>query len=237
MKVDRSGFLLAVSAIAAACAAQEPRTITVVAMPVQPTASPGATDEPAPPAPSAVAPTYEGYGLGSHPAREGFTPPSREGFTPAQEGVAPAQEGNDDAMCRAKKVTRLTKCDDDRGNPGECSKAPCRSTAFICSQCEDYKRYFKPKIAERAVACVVTQTPAQANDGCRTYQCGDEALKSACIDTTADSACTAIAKACKTTMGECRGMLSGMNAAGRARITACAQKGCPYGLWSCVEGM
>jgi hypothetical protein len=32
-------------------------------------------------------------------------------------------------------------------------------------------------------------------------------------------------------------MLSGMNAAGRAAALACAAQGCPYGLWSCIEGL
>jgi hypothetical protein len=170
----------------------------------------------------------EGYA----PSAEGYVAPSAEGYVP------PTTEGgasSDGAMCRAKAIARPTTCDDARGSPGDCRKAMC-SMGFICDQCEAYKRYFKPKIAERAVACVVRQSAAQSRDGCRTYQCGDEALKSACIDSTADAECKSIAKTCKVSLDECRGMLSGMNAAGRAKVATCAAK-CPYGLWSCVEGI
>jgi hypothetical protein len=128
-------------------------------------------------------------------------------------------------------------CDDSHGAPGDCRKADCRRLPFICQHCEAYKAYFKPKIAERAVACVVGQSGAQLGDGCRTYQCGDEALKGACLDPTADPACWAVAKSCNTSLDECRGLLSGMNDAGRQKILACALSGCRFGLWSCVEGI
>ncbi len=237
MRVDRKEFLLAVAAIAACGAPSSPNTLTV-AIPAQATASPSdpaVTPEP----PKPTAPAHE-----IRPRPVATTPtPSEEGSSmplPSAEGIAPANEGvtgsDSDAQCRAKAIARPTVCTDDRGNPGDCRKAMC-SLGFICDQCEAYKKYFKPKIAERAVACVVAQTRAQSGDGCRTYQCGDQALKSACIDTTADIECKGIAKSCKTSVTECRGMLSGMNAAGRANIAACAAKGCPYGLWSCVEGI
>ena len=88
-----------------------------------------------------------------------------------------------------------------------------------------------------AVACIVGQTRNQARDGCRNYQGGDEALGGACLDAAADVPCRAIAKSCKTSLDECRGLLSGMNAAGRAKMSACAAQGCSYGLWSCVESL
>jgi hypothetical protein len=156
--------------------------------------------------------------------------------TPTGDGASPTTSG-EDGECRGRAVPRPTVCDDGRGSPGDCRKADCRRTPFICQHCEDYKAYFKPKIAERAVACVVSQTGAQLQDGCRTYACGDEALKGACLDPLADPACWAISRACTTTLDECRGLLSGMNDAGRQKVLACAMSGCRYGLWSCVEGL
>ncbi len=240
MRVDRKGFLLAVTAIAACGAPSSPSTLTVAISP-QPTASPLADTAIAAEVPKPIAPTHEGttrpIATVPTPSDEGSSAPgpSDEGHVgAANEGVA----GKDsDAQCRVQSVARPTgACSDDRGNPGDCKKAMC-SMGFICEQCEAYKNYFKPKIAERAVACVVAQTRTQSRDGCRTYQCGDQALKSACVDATADVECKGIAKRCKTSVAECRGMLSGMNAAGRANIAACAAKGCPYGLWSCIEGI
>ena len=164
---------------------------------------------------------------------------------PSGDGTAQARPASpaDDALdtgagsCRAKPVSRPSTCDDAHGAPGDCRKVDCRRLPFICEHCEDYKKVFKPKIAERAVACVVAQSGGQLGDGCRTYQCGDEALQGACLDLAADPACWVVSKACNASMDECRGLLSGMNDAGRQKMLACAAGGCRFGLWSCVEGL
>ena len=242
MRVDRQKFLVAVAAMAAACGAQAPTSTVTVAIPARPVESNDGTARPAPIGPSSVpiAPASEDA---PRPLATAPPAPTPEGtVAPASEGVAPASEGSvtpsgdDGAQCHGKKVARPRVCDDDHGNPRECKAAFCRE-GFVCEHCDDYRRYFKPKIAERAVACVLAQSPREARDGCRTYQCGDEALAGACIDPSVDATCSAVARSCKTTMDSCRGLLSGMNAAGRANIAACAAKGCPYGLWSCVEGI
>jgi hypothetical protein len=234
MRIDREAFLVAVASIAAACGAQPPPATQTITLPAT-SASSAASD---PPKPIAAAQPIASAAARPAPATEGYVAPVGEGLAPASEGV-PSQTSDIDAdgVCRAKQSKRPASCDDDHGAPGDCKKALCRSTPFICEHCEDYKRYFKPRIAERAVACIVAQTRRQADDGCRTYQCGDEALKGACMDASADQACVAIARSCKTSLDECRGMLSGMNGAGRAKVGACAAKGCPYGLWSCIEGI
>jgi hypothetical protein len=214
--------------MATACGApSSPENNVMVVVPVQGSA-----------APPLVSPSTESEARA--PAREGDPTPLP---TPSAEGglVAPSVEGNGGVgyvgpMCRGGRVVRPQVCADDQGSPGDCNKAHC-ALGFVCQQCEAYKRYFKPKIAERAVACVVAQTRKQAADGCRTYQCGDEALKSACLDPSVDNACLTIARRCNTSLDECRGLLSGMNDAGRRKIAACAARGCPYGLWSCVEGI
>jgi len=57
------------------------------------------------------------------------------------------------------------------------------------------------------------------------------------LDPSADLACMAVAGSCHTSIDECRGLLSGMNDAGRQKVLACAVSGCRFGLWSCVEGI
>jgi hypothetical protein len=155
----------------------------------------------------------------------------------ASSSDAAESSSSTDGACRAGAVSRPLVCDDAHGSPGDCRKADCRRLPFICQHCEDYKAAFKPKIAERAVACVVGQTGSQLGDGCRTYQCGDEALGGACLDPTAALPCLAISRSCNTTIDECTGLLSGMNETGRQKIVACAAAGCRFGLWSCVEGL
>jgi hypothetical protein len=227
MRVDRERFLFLVAAIAASCSPSTPPVadpfVTIpAASTATPVAAPVPTEPPSMPIASA-APTSE----------------SRTGPTEEEDRGA-----SDDGACRAKKsVSRPSDaaCNDDRGTPGDCKAVKlaggCRSFQFICDQCEAYKRYFKPKVAERAVACVVAQSRTQLRDGCRTYECGDEALKSACIDSSVDATCASIASKCNVRVDECRELLSGMNAAGRAKIAKCAAAGCQFGLWSCVEGL
>jgi hypothetical protein len=177
----------------------------------------------------AVAAVGVAYGFPSSSSAQ----PSMPGAT--SDDAEPAADTG--ASCRGKPAGRPAACNDLSGAPGDCRKADCRRTPFICQHCEDYKAYFKPKIAERAVACVVAQSGAQLQDGCRTYQCGDEALGSACIDPLADPACWVVSRSCNASMDECRALLSGMNDAGLQKIVACAMSGCRYGLWSCVEGL
>jgi hypothetical protein len=234
MHVDRAGFFMAIAAIAGACGPKEPSPAPVVAAPLAPPVAPPTlvpSDEPAQAGTSA--------GASASASAHGSVPPNPTGDAgPTQEGAASVSDDDTAGTCRATaEGVRPATCDDDHGTPGACAKAPCQSLPFVCEHCDDYKRYFKPKVAARAVACVVRQSRAEAEDGCRTYQCGDEALKSACLDRTADATCAKIASACGTTVDECRGMLSGMNAAGRAKIAACAAKGCSFGLWSCIEGI
>lgn len=233
MQVDRAGFLFFSGVIASGCGGQtEPAPAPVLIA----TADPDVVNDGLP----------ESYPLVSEPApHPGGTPnpglsPADESLPPPQfEGIATAEDGS----CRAKNVARppASGCNDNVGQPGNCSAVKlaggCPSFQFICDHCEGYKTFFKPRVAERAIKCVVAQQSAELQDGCRTYACGDEALKSACLDPTADGPCNSIASRCKTTMEECKSLLSGMNNAGRAQVTACAAAGCQFGIWSCIEGM
>lgn len=166
--------------------------------------------------------------------------PKRPTPGPTHEGLPsrPMPFSSSGGMCRASKAPPAAKgCNDDVGSPGICSKSKCSQLAFVCSKCESYRKHFKPKVAQRAVACVNRQTRQQSGDGCETYRCGDEALRAACPDGSAQAACQSLAGKCSVSLAECTQMLSGMNAAGRAEVAACAARGCRFGLWSCIEGM
>jgi hypothetical protein len=234
MRVDRKTFLVTVAALAAGCGNSNQGDKTIVAIPAQPSATPVASS-PAPSAPATEgrppAPVNEG-GLAARPS------PTEEGELPAPdaEGIA---TGPWVPQCRAKPAPRPSgaQCADDRGTPGDCKRLGCAPGAWECSRCEDYKKYFRPKIAERAVACMLSK---RDKSGCGPYRCGDEALRGACLDSSVDAMCATVARKCKTTVDECRGMLSGMNAAGRGKMVACANQGScngATGLWSCVEGL
>ncbi len=225
MKIDRQKFLVLVTGIASGCGSQ----------PAERRVAP----------PVVVAPSQE-----PSPDRDASDgqiqpdskPPSKA-LGPGAEGVLALTPTSDDGSCRASTnlAPRGGACSDAVGAPASCTSVRldggCSSFPFICDKCESYKQNFKPRVAEHAVACVVAQRKSQLSDGCETYRCGDDALLRACPDGSARPVCVAVAKSCNTTVEACTRMLSGMNKAGRNKVAACAQSGCSYGLWSCIEGM
>jgi hypothetical protein len=114
--------------------------------------------------------------------------------------------------------------------------------ALPTKRCEDYKKAFKPRVAERAVACINALNPAQRCDPNRLNLCGHTALMAACSiveepeapDAAADeitTQCNAIARGCEgvspgPTMRDCRVTLDGMGALGRERMVACMKTHC-----------
>ena len=109
-------------------------------------------------------------------------------------------------------------------------------------RCEDYKQAFKPRVAERAVACINALNTTQRCDPNRLNLCGHTALMSACsIDESPpepDAApdplatrCAAIVQGCQgvgspPTARDCRATLSGMNELGREKMAACMKTHC-----------
>ena len=140
-------------------------------------------------------------------------------------------------------------CDDMVGTPAACPPPiwPSEEGTGGCGtlptkRCEDYKAAMKPRVAERAVACINGLNAAQKCDPNRLNLCGHTALMSACsIDESpleADAApdevvthCNAIIHACEgvslgPTMRDCRATLPGMNVLGRDKMTACMKTHC-----------
>jgi hypothetical protein len=131
--------------------------------------------------------------------------------------------------------------------------------ALPTKRCEDDKQTMKPRVAERAVACINALTPGQRCDPNRLLHCGHAALMSACsiVDDGPDSMwgadaapdelttqCATILHGCEgasgplPTMRDCRVTLAGLGALGRERVTACMKTHCSdKGLLFCEAQM
>jgi len=139
-------------------------------------------------------------------------------------------------------------CDDMVGAAAACPPPGWPSEEGGCGalptkRCEDYKKALKPRVAERAVACIDALNPTQRCDPNRLNLCGHAALMNACsiVDEgpdVADAAPDELTTQCKTIAHECEGValganlrdcratLAGMNALGRDRMTACMKTHC-----------
>jgi len=163
----------------------------------------------------------------------------------------PEEEEDDDedagtsGVCGWVDPTSVTRpaaaCADDKGAAPACpALKACSGVVFPRAKCEAFRKYFKPRVAARAVDCLAHLSDKAACDACNAYRCGEVALKTSCPDTSADSTCMQIASTCHAvSVAECRLYLSGMNATGRAKIAGClaGPAGCGFGIFSCAEGL
>lgn len=160
-----------------------------------------------------------------------------------ENGVAVGSASNGCGFVELKTVVRpKAACAEDQGTAGSCNAMKsCPSFAFPKQKCEAYRRFFKPKVAQKAIDCLAKLTTKQTcDDACTTYRCGDLAIKTACPDPAADASCTQIIAKCPSvSMADCRVYLGGLNAAGRARMVSCLtpKSGCGFGIYSCSESL
>lgn len=237
MQIDRSLFLFFTGAIAAGACQKQPETPENVI--VVPTAT------------ASAVPIASGPPMWTDPKpaqKPPPSPPSEEGMDDEDDddplgegGMGPAPR----SVCGHTSVrfdpTR-SGCNDAMGAPAACANmmtpAGCGTFPFPRTKCDAYRAAFKPKIAERAVACALRLTGREVCDACNTYRCGYEALMSACLDPTADTDCQQILASCKQlAMSECRAYLSGMNPIGRRKMVQCVTGSCGRGFYSCAEGV
>jgi hypothetical protein len=252
MHIDRTRFLLLASAIAA-CAPRkggEAPAQTIAdpdagAPPVATAAPPPKSDEGVVGTPWSAnegkPPVYEGGGGWTPPPNgEGYyPPPNKEGYPSpnAEGGPGPTLKG-----MGVPVASWTCSGSDDVGKAPYCAiKVPksCAPFPFVHQSCNGARKYFKPKIAERAVTCMHKLTP-NAVCSAMTYECRDAAMRSACPDAQADMECQALSKKCpKMSMTECRMYMNGLNAMGRAEIIKCIStpSGCGFGVYSCTEGL
>jgi hypothetical protein len=151
-------------------------------------------------------------------------------------------------------------CDDSAGTPGTCPLPGFPAEEGGCGalptkRCNDFKQVMKPRVAERAVACINGLGYAERCDATRLAVCGHLALMSACPDDEEESAneppkagsaaavCDGIVRACggsavAPTMHECRATLAGMTDLGRSSMVACMQAHCSdKGLLGCEAAL
>jgi hypothetical protein len=221
MHVDKPGFFLAMSALAAGglggyVAAKSgvlDRLSTV-----------GVAERQAPTTPSATPPSGT---------------PLTEAPSSAALAVTPASAPVCDDMMGTPGVCPQPGYSADEGGCG----------GLATQRCQDFKQSMKPRVAERGVACLSALTPAQRCDTRSLNACGHAALMSACsADLGAvagapsdelESRCRAITMSCGAspmtpTARDCRTTLAGMTTAGRDRMGTCMASHCgDLGLLGC----
>jgi len=115
------------------------------------------------------------------------------------------------------------------------TRMPSCEDVHACSACDVLGRSYKPAVVARALDCV------RRLDGCARCEvlaCIDRARKGSCPDNSSTEICMKIGFKCPAvSMEECRMYLSGMNAAGRAKMLSCvsSQEGCGFGIHHCAE--
>ncbi len=130
-------------------------------------------------------------------------------------------------------------CDDEVGLPGDCAAAAtsCKEGFVDVDLCNIAKKYFKPKVAENAVSCIVALAAEAVCDD--VYKCRNDALGMACADETANDLCADIASSCKVTADECHKVADGLNADGRQALAdSCGSQSeglCYQGLQQCID--
>lgn len=165
--------------------------------------------------------------------------------TSADTGVTPdstlvvVDTGVDDAETSTLDVTEAG-CDDDDAaalpSSADCHAVIC-SAPEISMQCEGFITYYKPHVAERAVAC---HRAIHMCDADLVAKCGLDALDAACPDPTASSWCASFLAGCAADGGisdaaadgstdggtglqldDCKRYVNGLNANGRDAMAMC----------------
>lgn len=236
LTIDRALFASLTFAMAgAACATGRGAEVGVIDIPKQPAQPADAGAAPAPETPPVVA-------KASPPEDEGDPEEDGDpGFAVAEGGIAVAH-GPGCGWVDPKTIAKPAgKCSDDQGTAPACAvMKACAGFTFPKQKCEAYRKYFKPKVAQKALDCLGKLSGQQACDACNAYRCGDLAMKSACPDPSADATCAQVTAKCKAlSMNECKTYFSGLNAQGRTKLAGCltSGSGCGFGIFSCAEGL
>jgi hypothetical protein len=172
-------------------------------------------------------------------------PPSRPSPAPVATSAAPA-------------APPPPVCDDTVGTAGDCPAAIYPSDegvggcgALPTKRCQDFKQTMKPRVAERAVACLNALNPGLRCDATRLNLCAHSALMNACpepegtavagVPATDDlsARCAALVQGCGATslapsVRECRATLAGLSVFGRDQMATCMKTHCAdKGLVGC----
>lgn len=212
MQIDRSRFLLLTASIAGgACSSGSSSSggTVVVASPI--VALPG-------PDGSATA--------SSRPA------PGKSGQTTVVAGDdeklaavdrSPGAAADDGSMCEEGGVAP-TGCGTLRA-PGP----QCESFSDTKRTCGKLARGLRPRVAEKAVDCLLAKSGKQAIcDFTIASQCGIAAIQKGCVEPSTQAACTPIVRACggSLQMRDCQALLSSVTAKNRRSMISCMTEGC-----------
>lgn len=168
---------------------------------------------------------------------------------PSDSGTDVAADTGGDATADASEVSTDADagptCDDTVGSPKACSLVLGTGCTSTVASCPTWIDYTKPKIAERAVDCLIA-LPTCEGTGVDSSDCLVDALATACADDTALTLCRGWKDECNTlgtpvdasfTAEGCALQINGMSAAGRDRIHGCfVTEGCGAGGLTSIEG-
>lgn len=116
--------------------------------------------------------------------------------------------------------------------------ASCSPFSFPEEACVAGQGNLKPAVAENFGNCMAALSGAQVCDATFTYECLYSALKSACPDDTAATACETIREVCTdVTQAECVLYANGTNDAGLSNYQACMTESSYCMPQSCAEGL
>jgi len=141
-------------------------------------------------------------------------PPGPPAPPPPQDSPPPMVAVSASVAPPAKPVAPV--CDDSVGAPGACPTPGYSADEGGCSglptkRCNDFKQAMKPRVAERAVACLNALKPIERCDPIRLNLCGHLALMSACQEPDDP---------------DCRVTLAGMSDLGRSKMVSCMDAHC-----------
>jgi hypothetical protein len=143
--------------------------------------------------------------------------------------------------------TAATSCPVLTGVVGDCTtlKAPpgphCESFADTKSECEHFATTLQPRVAQKAIACVLATSGTRAVcDFDLTAKCAYGATANACVDATLAPKCDAAIAACggkkaKFSKADCLRVASAVGTGQRTSTLSCIAESC--GTASCLYGL
>jgi hypothetical protein len=191
------------------------------------------------------------------------TPPAGAGgaavvvptLTPADSDASapsPFEAANADAGAPAPSAQSACDRENAQGSPGDCSllhppRGPsCESFSDTKDACDEIKKLFLPKVAERAVACMLEKSGTRAVCGIDVAaRCLTAAFRASCGPPEALARCTEIARKCagaaggslpKVSITECQGAVGSVSSEdNRTTLLSCMNESCSSGF--CYTGL
>jgi hypothetical protein len=202
MKIDRSRFLLLAAALSAnACTIIDERSKADSAVDTDT----GSDTADATSADTAVSDTADGAASDS-----------------VVTDAADASDATD-----AVDTSDVPMCTNEGGSPAACSKVT--SCLEATSLCEDYLKYFKSKISQKAIDCLIAMPTCEGTVDIHT--CGPKAFDDVCVGEDVDTYCTSLLAKCPsedaggadggtraTLLADCKHYAPGLLEAGRLRL-------------------